>query len=514
MPLLDRDEAERLPVVIPQEVIDNNPDAFAWYEGPHVNETPMGYLHYIVDKCSSYTKDIHSAFFDAIDTYSEGLKEYARDHYAEFIVPGFAKKHRGKRLQECRDKPWMEWMTKKPYLTQKYTVYFTAVQYSLDDTRHYIANRDIGELLSTTEYEDDSDLVEEDDEYEMDSFINDGPDTEEEHEEEESSETVDDSESSSSAAESTQLSDVEGSQSNVSGGIDSEPYVQTPPRKIHLNGTANLGSAYRLGKRLAAGPMPPSPTPRKRRQVPGTSKVNSVSKASPRKRRFLSVDSSDHLEDLDDAEEVKPTPKERCRRRKRGPPKAAHRPRKGKQKALSSEMEIFISGSEESNGNEDYAGSATENDNLSDLADGAESRQLCSGRKYGPNKSTPSKEIASKSHRLATGNHPGLSELRYQVPLIPGRTNPTGSARDPVQGERLAQMLSRRCRNEGVQPTGWFRVRRMICTSFVLVMTVTQDAQWKNVGLLRPKGLRLIDSGDCGDGLNAPHNHFLADVMI
>ena len=73
--MLDRDEAERLPVVIPQEVIDNNPDAFVWYEGPHgggftvpyqfkkypnrpVNETPMGYLHYIVDKCSSYIKDV------------------------------------------------------------------------------------------------------------------------------------------------------------------------------------------------------------------------------------------------------------------------------------------------------------------------------------------------------------------------------------------------------------------------------------------------------------------------
>ncbi|PBK95790.1 hypothetical protein ARMGADRAFT_748736 [Armillaria gallica] len=244
MPLPDRDEAERLSVVIPQEVIDNKPDAFTWYEGPHgggftvpyqfkkypnrpVNETPMGYLHYIVDKCSSYTKDIHSAFFEAIDTYFEGLKEYARDHYAEFIVPGFAKKHRGKRLQECRDKPLMEWTTKKPYLTQKYTVYFTAVQYFLDDTQHYIANRDIGELLSTTEYEDDLDFVKEDDEYEMNSFIND--DTEEEHEE--NSETADDSESSSSAEESTQLSDVESSQSDVSGGIDSEPYVQTPPRK-------------------------------------------------------------------------------------------------------------------------------------------------------------------------------------------------------------------------------------------------------------------------------------------
>ncbi|KAK0474061.1 hypothetical protein IW261DRAFT_1500277 [Armillaria novae-zelandiae] len=45
--------------------------------------------------------------------------EYAEDHYAEFIVPGFSRKHRGKRLQQCRDKPWMEWTTKRPDLTNK-----------------------------------------------------------------------------------------------------------------------------------------------------------------------------------------------------------------------------------------------------------------------------------------------------------------------------------------------------------------------------------------------------------
>ncbi|SJL15254.1 uncharacterized protein ARMOST_18742 [Armillaria ostoyae] len=457
MPLLDRDEAERLPVVIPQEVIDNNPDAFVWYEGPHgggftvpyqfkkypnrpVNETPMGYLHYIVDKCSSYTKDFHSGFFDAIDTYFEGLMEYARDHYAEFIVPGFSKKHQGKRLQECRDKPWMEWTTKKPYLTQKYTVYFTAVRYFLDDTQHYTANRDIGELLSTTEYEDDLDLVEEDDEYEMNSFINDD-DTEEHEEDEEEEEST----MSYVSQESTQPSDVEGSQSDVSGGIDSEPYMQTPPLKIFLNGTASLGSTYRLGKRYGSrspSSTPPSPTPRKRRQ--GTSKgncivlvvllslidvfpaVNSVSKASPRKRRFSNVDSSDHSEDSDDAEEDKPEARQQFRRRKKGPPKAARQTRKGKQKALTSEMEISISGSEESDGNEDYAGSATENYNLSDLADGskqklctsssntqcgttgAQPRQLHSGRKYGPNKSTISKETASKESSPRDRESPGF----------------------------------------------------------------------------------------------------------
>ncbi|KAK0460057.1 uncharacterized protein EV420DRAFT_1534815, partial [Desarmillaria tabescens] len=117
--MLGRDEAQRLPIVIPQDAIEEAPDDFVWYEGPQgggfivpqqfrkysnrpVNETPMGYLYYIVDKCSAYTKNIYNAFFAAIDVYFEGLMEYARNHYAEFIVP-FGKKHRGKRLQQCRD---------------------------------------------------------------------------------------------------------------------------------------------------------------------------------------------------------------------------------------------------------------------------------------------------------------------------------------------------------------------------------------------------------------------------
>ncbi|KAK0477284.1 hypothetical protein IW261DRAFT_1486775 [Armillaria novae-zelandiae] len=265
--------------VIPQEDIDNDPEAFAWDDGPQVNETPMGYLHYIVNKCNWYTKDIHWAFFDAIGTYFEGLMEYAKDHYAEFIVPGFSRKHRGKRLQQCRDKPWMEWTTKRPDLTQKVSV---PVRYLLNNPRHYTANRDIGELLSVTQYEDDLDLIEEDDEYEMNSFINDDDVEEEQEQEHGSSETADDSEASSrTEVESTQPSDVGYSQSGISGGIDSELSMWTPPRMIPVHGMASLGSTYRLEKRhnsCSPGlvPMPPSPTPRRRRKGPGSSQGNCI----------------------------------------------------------------------------------------------------------------------------------------------------------------------------------------------------------------------------------------------
>ncbi|KAK0474092.1 hypothetical protein IW261DRAFT_1651811 [Armillaria novae-zelandiae] len=477
--MLDRDEAERLPVVIPQEDIDNDPEAFAWYEGPQgggftvpfqfkkypnrpVNETPMGYLHYIVNKCNWCNKDvrdflifslfnwqifssqIHWAFFDAIGTYFEGLTGYAEDHYAEFIVPGFSRKHRGKRLQQCRDKPWMEWTTKRPDLTQKYTVYFTA---------------DIGELLSVTQYEDDLDLVEEDDdEYEINSFINDDDTEEEQKQEQESSETADNSEASSrTEVESTQPSDVEDSQSGISGGIDSEISVWTPPRTIPVNGMASLSSTYRLEKRhnsCSPGlvPMPPSPTPRKRRKGPGSSEVNSVSKASPRKRNFSSVDSSDHSEDANDAEEDIPA-KSRCR--KGGP-------RQGKQKTLTSEMKDFLSGGEESNGNEDYVGSATENDNLSDLADGskpkvytsstntqfgipgAQPHQLRSGREYGPNKSRLNKEAASKESPRPTSRDresPGVIRSAISSANDSGSDEPNRLSKWTLPGHHLTLML-------------------------------------------------------------------------
>ncbi|KAK0430747.1 hypothetical protein EV421DRAFT_1912566 [Armillaria borealis] len=441
--MLDRDEAERLPVVIPQEDIDNDPKAFAWYEGPQgggftvsyqfkkyrnrpVNETPMGYLHYIVDKCNEYTKNIHSAFFDAIDEYFEGLMEYAMNHYAEFVIP-FGTKHRGKRLQQCRDKPWMQWTTRKPSLTKKYTVYFTAVRYFLDDPRHYTANRDIGELLSATEYEDDLDLVESDsdDESEMNSFIDDG-DIEDEREEEESSEAADESEASSSTEESTQPSDAESSQSYVSDGFDSEPYVQTPPRKIPLNGTASLGTAYRLRKRRdSSSPSPELPLAsslRKRRRAspdfdaysalvsPTPSKVNSASKgmlgivprypislgfsiASPRKGKFSSVDSSDHPDYSDVTEKNEPEARQQSRSRKTERPETRQRQTRNdgksspikadsshrrKRKRLASDVEDFISsaGGEEEDGSDEYIDNTTENDTSMDMENSFEPRQL------------------------------------------------------------------------------------------------------------------------------------------
>ncbi|KAK0477239.1 hypothetical protein IW261DRAFT_281516 [Armillaria novae-zelandiae] len=99
-------------------------------------------------------------------------------------------------------------------------------------------------------------------------------------------------------------------------------------------------------------------------------------------------------------------------------------------------MKDFLSGGEESNGNEDYVGSATENDNLSDLADGwkpklytsssntqcgAQPHQLRYGREYGPDKNHLNKETASQESPRPT------SRDRESPGVIRSSANDSGS---------------------------------------------------------------------------------------
>ncbi len=173
------------------------------------------------------------------------------------MIP-FGTKHRGKRLQQCRDKPWIEWTTTKPFLIKKVCVrvssvvlsdkFVSSIPSTLQQSSISLPTHDItpltgtsGKLLSATEYEDDLNLVQEDDEYEKNSFIDDG-DTEEAREGEENSESAE------AKQESTQPRDVDGAQSGP------ESHVQTTP----FTGTASLGSAYRLGKyRNSSSPSMP-----------------------------------------------------------------------------------------------------------------------------------------------------------------------------------------------------------------------------------------------------------------
>ncbi|KIK01150.1 hypothetical protein K443DRAFT_132408 [Laccaria amethystina LaAM-08-1] len=103
----------------------------------------------------------------AIELYVDGLREYAKDNYLDFVVP-FGQKHGGQTIGECRDKKWMVWSCTKPDLIIKHPIYFLAVDYHLKNPRHYNQTRDIGELLSATKYADDKDLQHEEEEDESD----------------------------------------------------------------------------------------------------------------------------------------------------------------------------------------------------------------------------------------------------------------------------------------------------------------------------------------------------------
>ncbi|KAJ3750095.1 hypothetical protein DFH05DRAFT_1518254 [Lentinula detonsa] len=110
--------------------------------------------------------DTHSAigqrFKDALDEYYYGLEAYMHklDNYKHFIVP-FGKTYRGLKIYQVRDKEWFRWIKWTPALKkyrEEYRLFFTAIHLWLKNPRHYEHSRDIGELLSRTEYQDDLDL--------------------------------------------------------------------------------------------------------------------------------------------------------------------------------------------------------------------------------------------------------------------------------------------------------------------------------------------------------------------
>ncbi|KAK0477263.1 hypothetical protein IW261DRAFT_1486498, partial [Armillaria novae-zelandiae] len=111
-------------------------------------------------------------------------------------------------------------------------------------------------------------------------------------------------------------------------------------------------------------------------------------------------------------------------------------------------MKDFVSGGEESNfGNEDYVGSATENVNLSDLADGTQPHQLRSGREYGRNKSRLNNEAASKESPRPTSREqesPGV--IRSAI----SSANDSGSDEPSIRGSTPRRTSSSDTQVQGI----------------------------------------------------------------
>ncbi|KAJ3771539.1 hypothetical protein FB446DRAFT_740005 [Lentinula raphanica] len=102
--------------------------------------------------------DIGQRFRSALDKYYQGLENYMHQwhNYENFIVP-FGRTYRGLRISQVRDKEWFRWIQWKDDL-KEYRLFYSAVQLWLRNPRHYELNRDLGDRLSRTEYDDDLDL--------------------------------------------------------------------------------------------------------------------------------------------------------------------------------------------------------------------------------------------------------------------------------------------------------------------------------------------------------------------
>ncbi|KAK0474122.1 hypothetical protein IW261DRAFT_1501847, partial [Armillaria novae-zelandiae] len=107
---------------------------------------------------------------------------------------------------------------------------------------------------------------------------------------------------------------------------------------------------------------------------------------------------------------------------------------------------IFYQGGEESNGNEDYVGSATENDNLSDLADGAQPHQLRSGREYGPDKSRLNNEAASKESPRPSRDRESPGVIRSAI----SSANDSGSDELSIRGSTPRRTSSSDTQVQGI----------------------------------------------------------------
>lgn len=109
----------------------------ATYEGYKIHQVRPSYLQYCqrvlnlntcywVSTAPAYflriflihAQTLRNDVFQAFATFKDGLQEYAKTNYEEFLVP-FGRKHKGKTIAQCRDKPRMRWTLTRQVLLDK-----------------------------------------------------------------------------------------------------------------------------------------------------------------------------------------------------------------------------------------------------------------------------------------------------------------------------------------------------------------------------------------------------------
>ncbi|KAF8886234.1 hypothetical protein CPB84DRAFT_1547759 [Gymnopilus junonius] len=76
---------------------------FGKFHGRRMHAASLSYLYWC-DRTFDY--DQRRRLLDAFHNFHVGLEEYVKTNYGDFIVP-FGRKHRGKTISQCRDKPWL-----------------------------------------------------------------------------------------------------------------------------------------------------------------------------------------------------------------------------------------------------------------------------------------------------------------------------------------------------------------------------------------------------------------------
>ncbi|KAG6915255.1 hypothetical protein DXG01_012440 [Tephrocybe rancida] len=130
---------------------------FGRHQGQSLRETSLSYLYWCERNLQDSTQERHHAFLNAFEIFHAGLRDYAVSNPDRFRVP-FGRKHQGEKLGDFHDPGWLLWTQEQTDLTNKYPVYFEAVQKYLEET-YYQDAQDASELSEAeTEYHDCVDL--------------------------------------------------------------------------------------------------------------------------------------------------------------------------------------------------------------------------------------------------------------------------------------------------------------------------------------------------------------------
>ncbi|KAK7063763.1 hypothetical protein R3P38DRAFT_11412 [Favolaschia claudopus] len=159
-----------VPVINQPLVDEDGGEQYPWFDGEDAGGMIMSYGQYHGQKMNMLGEDYLGwcfenlrfrtwarAFVAAFSIYKANLYDFAEHNFASFLVP-FGKRYRGKLLGECRDKPYLVHCSKNKVLREKFPCFFRAVERLFENPRTECAWRDVGELLSATEYADDLEL--------------------------------------------------------------------------------------------------------------------------------------------------------------------------------------------------------------------------------------------------------------------------------------------------------------------------------------------------------------------